>query len=105
MRSAREDGSVNRDRLTARTRIARAQRLRDCADRVGWDRAAAHVGEVQRVLSEGLDDDGVAVGRWRGQAPDVDGVVLLDRPVPKGTFVEVSFTDSICYDLEVEVLA
>lgn len=87
-----------------RTRIARAQRLRDVADRVGVEAAAARVGSVVEVLSEGLDEEGVPVGRWRGQAPEVDGIVLLDREVEPGSIVSVRVVDTLGYDLEAEVL-
>jgi len=90
--------------VPVRTRRARAQRLRDLADAIGFERAAAQVGETLEVLVEGVDpDEGVVVGRWRGQAPDIDGVVWLDRGTP-GTLVSVRIEDSICYDLEGKVL-
>jgi ribosomal protein S12 methylthiotransferase len=68
------------DQVPTRTRRARAQRLRDLADDIGLEQAAAHVGQVLEVLVEGMDeDDDVVVGRLRGQAPEIDGIVLLDR--------------------------
>jgi len=81
-------------------RAARAQALRDAADAVGVARASRLVGATLEVLSLGLDEDGVPVGRWRGQAPEVDGLVLLDTHVPPGELVSVSVTDSYGYDLE-----
>ncbi len=85
-------------------RLARAQAVRDAADEAGEARSAARIGQTLEVLSEGLDADGVPVGRWRGQAPDVDGIVTLDRDVPAGTFVDVRITETLGYDLEGEVL-
>ncbi|MCG2808714.1 MAG: 30S ribosomal protein S12 methylthiotransferase RimO [Coriobacteriia bacterium] len=87
-----------------RTRIARAQRLRDAADKVGVEAAAARIGSVVEVLSEGVDEEGVPVGRWRGQAPEVDGIVLLDREVEPGDIVAARVIDTLGYDLEAEVL-
>jgi len=86
-----------------RTRIARAQRLRDAADVVGVQRASELVGSQIEVISEGVDEEGAPVGRWRGQAPEVDGIVLLDRPVELGVFVSVRVTDTLGYDLAPEV--
>ncbi len=81
-----EDGTTAAelpDQVPLRTRRARAQRLRDIADRIGFERAADRVGERLEVLVEGVDeDDDVVVGRWRGQAPEIDGLVLLDRGEP-----------------------
>ena len=57
------------------------------------------------MLVEGVDeDDGVVVGRWRGQAPEIDGVVLLDRG-EAGQIVTATIVDSLGYDLEGEVIA
>jgi len=85
-----------------RTRRARAQRLRDISDGIGFERAAARVDSVIEVLVEGVDpDDGVVVGRWRGQAPEIDGLVLLDGGLP-GEFITVRIVDSLGYDLEGE---
>jgi len=91
------------DQVPLRTRRARAQRLRDRADEIGFERAAARVDATVEVLVEGVDpDDGVVVGRWRGQAPEIDGLVLLDGGTP-GEFVRVRIVDSLGYDLEGEV--
>lgn len=86
-----------------RTRLRRAQRLRDLSDRIGEQRAASRIGSDLVVISEGVDEDGAPVGRWSGQAPDVDGIVLLDREIPAGEFVTAHVTDSLGYDLEAEV--
>jgi len=87
-----------------RTRVARAQRVRDAADRVGTAKVIRLIGETLEVLSEGVDEEGVPVGRWRGQAPEVDGVMLLGRQIPVGEFAQVRVTDTLGYDVEAEVL-
>ena len=92
------------DQVPMRTKRARAQRLRDLADHIGFDKAASRVDQVLEVLVEGIDeDDGVVVGRWRGQAPEIDGLVLLDRGEP-GQLVRARIVDSLGYDLEGEVI-
>ncbi len=55
------------------------------------------------VLIEEVDEDGAPVGRWRGQAPEVDGVVTLDHGTV-GTIVRAHIVDILGYDLEGEVL-
>ncbi|NTU72458.1 MAG: 30S ribosomal protein S12 methylthiotransferase RimO [Coriobacteriia bacterium] len=91
--------------IPLRTRRARAQRLRDLADEIGFERAGMRVGETVEVLVEGTDpDDGVVVGRWRGQAPEIDGLVLLDKGEP-GQIVSACIVDSLGYDLEGEVIS
>ncbi|MGB4581088.1 MAG: 30S ribosomal protein S12 methylthiotransferase RimO [Coriobacteriia bacterium] len=79
-------------------RAERAQRLRDIADVVGFARAAALVGSVRRVLVEGDDEDDL-VGRTCGQAPDVDGLTVIDGSAAVGTLVDVRIIDAAGYDL------
>lgn len=80
------------------TRALRAQRIRDAADAVGFSRVAERVGSVQRVLVE-LDEDGDIVGRTCGQAPEIDGVVILEGNLPVGGFADVRIIDAAGYDL------
>ena len=86
-----------------RTRVARAQRLRDAADEIGFRKAAALVGSDLEVLVEGSDEEGRTFGRHRGQAPEIDGLVLVDAEVAPGTIVTVHVVDSLGYDLVGEV--
>ncbi len=103
-----EDGTAAAEmdgQIPVRTRRARAQRLRDLADEIGTERAAARVGMTAEVLVEGIDpDEDVVIGRWRGQAPEIDGLVLLDKG-ETGQIVTVRIVDSLGYDLEGEVIA
>jgi ribosomal protein S12 methylthiotransferase len=92
------------NRVSPRTRRARAQRLRDLADRQGTARVEGLIGSDIEVLVEGYDDDEEAiVGRWRGQAPEIDGIVILDRG-EAGDIVVARVTDTLGYDLIAEVL-
>jgi ribosomal protein S12 methylthiotransferase len=75
-------------------RLARAQAVRDAADEAGAEAAASRVGTTVEVLVE-EEEDGAAVGRWRGQAPEVDGAVLLDGSAPPGSMVDARIVDSV----------
>lgn len=86
------------DAVPAEVRLERAQRLRDIADDAGFARAAALVGSVQRVLVEAIEE-GEHVGRTCGQAPEVDGITVIDAEVPVGEFFDVRIIDSAGYDL------
>jgi ribosomal protein S12 methylthiotransferase len=103
-----EDGTaaaLMTDQVPLRTRRARAQRLRDIADDIGFERVASRVGQELEVLVEGIDaDEGVVVGRWRGQAPEIDGLVLLDHGSAR-EMVRAEIVDALGYDLEGEVRA
>jgi len=91
------------DQVARRTVIARAQRLRDAADEIGVEKVAALVGRTLEVLVEGVDDEGRTLGRHRGQAPEIDGFVFLDRACAVGEIVSAKMVDSLGYDLIAEV--
>jgi ribosomal protein S12 methylthiotransferase len=112
---SQEDGTTAGDRddqVDEDVREDRAERLRDVADRIGFERASSHVGETVDVLVEAYDPDepGSVVGRTYFQAPEVDGQVHIADPVradgtllAPGDIVTVRITDSYFYDLEGEV--
>ncbi len=100
------EGQIDED-----VKIDRAQRLQDTCEAIGCANAAARVGDVVKVLVEGYDvvDDGIeALGRFFGQAPEVDGQVHI--PVASadelavGSIVPVRITDSFFFELEGEVV-
>jgi len=68
------------------------------------------VGQEMEVLVEGSHEetDMLLVGRYTGQAPDIDGKVILndlnDREVKVGDLVRVEITESLDYDLVARVL-
>jgi ribosomal protein S12 methylthiotransferase len=96
-----EEGTVAEGlpgQVTPEIALERAQRLRDIADEVGFERAARLVGTSQRVLVEGAED-GETFGRTCGQAPDVDGITIIDGEGAVGEFADVRIIDSAGYDL------
>ncbi len=84
-------------------RVARANRVREAADQAGFQRAASLVGTSLDILAEGVDDEGVTLGRWWGQAPEIDGLVALDLPTSPGTVVCARIVEAYGYDLEGEI--
>jgi ribosomal protein S12 methylthiotransferase len=86
------------------------QVARDRADKlvleqagISSDKLAGNVGKELNVLFEDNDEEG-PFGRHQGQAPEVDGVVRLDRETEGGGFVKVRITGSGVYDLEGEII-
>jgi ribosomal protein S12 methylthiotransferase len=108
---SQEDGTAagkREDQVPLRTRRARAQRLRDLADAVGFARVAARVGTVEEVLVIERDEDedgdpgeGVypLLGRTQHQAPEVDGMVHLDRG-NIGKLLSATMVEAYCYELD-----
>jgi ribosomal protein S12 methylthiotransferase len=92
------------DQVPPRTRRARAQRLRDLADAIGFAKVAARVGTVEEVLVIECDEDAEddvypLLGRTKGQAPEVDGMVHLNKG-NIGNLVSVTMVESYCYELD-----
>lgn len=56
------------------------------------------IGRELRVLIEGVGD-GISVGRSYRDAPEVDGIVLVEGESPVNEFASVRITDALEYDL------
>ncbi|PKQ21279.1 MAG: 30S ribosomal protein S12 methylthiotransferase RimO [Actinobacteria bacterium HGW-Actinobacteria-6] len=98
-----EAGSME-GQVPKRTRLARAQRLRDLADTFGIERAVSRVGTEVTVLFEGVDESGGSIGRTCGQAPEIDGEVVVEDDVPAGETRVVRIIDAAGYDLVGELI-
>jgi ribosomal protein S12 methylthiotransferase len=96
------------DPVPARTKNARKRRIMEAQQKIARARNRALEGQVLDVLVEGPhpETDLVFVGRHWGQAPEVDGQVLIvgGTPVPQ-TIQPVRITRGHAYDLEGEVQA
>ncbi|HEX8456835.1 MAG TPA: 30S ribosomal protein S12 methylthiotransferase RimO [Pyrinomonadaceae bacterium] len=94
------------DKVDPRVAAKRRDRLMREQRRISLRRNRARIGETHRVLFEGAakETDLLWQGRLATQAPDIDGVVLINdapegfTPAP-GDFVNVQITDAHEYDL------
>src|SRR5205823_4602472 len=80
----------------------RAALVQEAQDRLAWPRQKALYGTRQTVLVDGPSADRAFPfeGRLAGQAPEIDGVVLLRNPrVTPGRFAEVSIVEVDGYEL------
>ncbi len=61
----------------------------------------ARVGQRLRVLVDGFDDEGLLLARSAGEAPEVDGAVILDEApdAQPGDFLEVEIVAATEHDL------
>jgi len=62
-----------------------------------------HIGKVLDVLVEELPEKTLYIGRTKYQAPDVDGITIINGKLKKGSFARVKITDALEYDLIGEV--
>lgn len=77
-----------------KTREARWNKAMALLQKIAEERNAAQVGKTVRVLVEKPGQ-----GRTGWDAPDIDGVVYVDKTFPVGTFAEVTVQDWRGYDL------
>lgn len=77
---------------------ARLDRLMKLQQEISFKRNQAFVGKTLDVLVEGFDE-GISIGRSYRDAPEIDGVVLIEGEVPIGELVPVRMTGAMPYDL------
>lgn len=82
-------------------KIERAQILRDIADSISVSLVSQRIGKTFEVLVLGREEDGQLYGRAQCQAPDVDGVVYLQRGTI-GEIESVTISDTLMYEMEGE---
>ena len=90
------------DPVPAATMTERAALVEEAQDRLAWPRQKALFGTSQTVLVDGPGPDRAFPfeGRLAGQAPEIDGVVLLrDKRLTPGRFAEVRIVEVDGYEL------
>ncbi|MBI4913834.1 MAG: 30S ribosomal protein S12 methylthiotransferase RimO [Acidobacteria bacterium] len=94
------------DPVPERTKQRRRRQLLEAQQRIARDLNRAREGRVLEVLVEGVheESDLIVKGRWRGQAPEVDGSVLIVGGEPRvNTIQRVRISKGHAYDLVGEV--
>jgi ribosomal protein S12 methylthiotransferase len=81
----------------------REQRLLEIQREIMLEKLEARVGEESQVLVDAVIGDGLAQARLPGQAPEIDGVVLLKGEVRPGELVVARITGVRDVDLEAEL--
>ena len=76
----------------------RLERLMLLQQDISLARNQSFVGKQLDVLVEGYDNR-VAVGRSYRDAPEIDGMVLIEGPAPVGEIVKVQITGAMAHDL------
>ena len=76
----------------------RRERLMALQQRISLEKNQAFVGQTLDVLVEGTGD-GLSLGRSYRDAPEIDGMVIIDGEVPPGELVPVRISGAMAYDL------
>ena len=80
--------------LPAKVKTARYKKAMKLQQRIAREISEAQVGKTLRALV-----DQPLVARAAGDAPDIDGRILLSKPAPVGEFIQVQITGTQVYDL------
>ncbi len=81
----------------------RLRYLQDLQDEITAEKNLDRIGTTARVLVD-LVEEGIPVGRSYREAPEIDGMITLDRGQP-GQWVEAEITAAFGAELEAKVLA
>jgi ribosomal protein S12 methylthiotransferase len=87
-----------RDDVPPEVKAERRDRLMAVQQPISLERNQALVGRVLDVLIEGVGE-GLSVGRSYRDAPEIDGLVLVEDEIPVGAMVPVEVTRALEYDL------
>jgi ribosomal protein S12 methylthiotransferase len=86
------------DQLPDEIKRERYEQLMALQQPISLGKNQALVGKTLDVLVEG-QGDGLTVGRTYRDAPEIDGLVVIEGDVPVGEFVPVRVTGAMEYDL------
>lgn len=96
-----EPGTPSADldgQLPEEVKQERYERLMEMQQAISLKRNQLHVGRILEVLIEG-QGDGLTLGRSYRDAPEIDGMVILEGTAPVGEFVPVKIDGALTYDL------
>ncbi|HEX40623.1 MAG TPA: radical SAM protein [Phycisphaerales bacterium] len=78
----------------------RVERLMLAQQEIAFDKNASLVGSRLVCLVDRVEEDGVRIGRYYGQAPEIDSICIVEGCLARpGQFVTVKVTGSRGYDL------
>jgi ribosomal protein S12 methylthiotransferase len=86
------------DSVSSEVKQARWEQLMELQQNISLERNQAFVGKTLDVLIEG-QGDGISIGRSYRDAPEIDGLVIVENDLPIGEMVPVRITGAMVYDL------
>lgn len=107
---SKEEGTkaaVMEGQVPMRTKVRRQREVRKLHEQFSILRNKKLIGRELEVLVEGISDetDLLLKGRYTGQAPEIDGAVLInDGNAKAGDLVQVRITETLPYDLVGEII-
>ena len=86
------------DPLPPQVKQERYERLMELQQGISLQVNQSYVGQTLDVLIEGFGD-GVSVGRSYRDAPEIDGMVIVEAKLPLGEIVPIRISGAMVYDL------
>jgi ribosomal protein S12 methylthiotransferase len=86
------------DPIPGEVKQERYERLMELQQGISLERNQAYVGKTLDVLIEG-NSDAISLGRSYRDAPEIDGMVIVEGEVPVGQMVPVLINGAMAYDL------
>ena len=96
-----------KDQIPEEVKKDRYDRLMSLQSGISLKKNRARIGETDQVLITDINEEGMALGRSRLEAPETDGEILIfcgNRKPQIGSFVNVRITDADIYDLKGELI-
>ena len=88
------------DPFSAEQKEERLESLMQIQAEISLSRNQRFIGKVLDVLVEGVDEENrVSIGRSYRDAPEVDGLVIIEDLAPVGEMVEVQVNSALTHDL------
>lgn len=83
----------------------RLQRFMQLQENISEQKLSTRVGGIEDIIIDGRDDEGI-IGRSKGDAPEIDGMVFIegDHDLNAGDIVRAKITASNAHDLWAEIL-
>ncbi|MGN1393403.1 MAG: 30S ribosomal protein S12 methylthiotransferase RimO [Succinivibrionaceae bacterium] len=85
----------------------RYDRFMQLQQKISEEKLHNKVGKIEDVIIDEISEDGI-VGRTKGDAPEIDGVIFLNNSIGKriniGDIVKVEITNNDEYDLEGKII-
>lgn len=86
------------DPIPPEVKEERCGRLMTLQQEISIEKNKSFIGQTMQVLIEGYGD-GISLGRSYRDAPEIDGMVIVNEEVPVGEMVQVRITEALPYDL------
>lgn len=86
------------DPIPSELKEERLKIIMEQQQQISLEKNQSFVGKTLDVLVEGVDD-GLSIGRSYRDAPEIDGMVIVEGKLPEGKIVPVRITGAMVYDL------